>query len=98
MVINMEQTNVEVKLIKCFDYGVLREILFENEKTWIFNAEGYEYAHINCTFIETLNEMSMEGWDLVCQDGLGYIFRKSAMKEEPQPGIEADEEADEKPL
>ncbi len=89
----MSENNLETKLIKCFDYGVLWETIYEDEKTWILSAEGYEYTHMNCTFIETLNELSMEGWDLVCQGERGYILRRPAEKEELQP-CDDDEEVE----
>lgn len=78
------------KLIKCFEYGELTRGINDEMETWFFRSSDYEFTNINCTLYEALDDLSMEGWDLVCKDDLGYILRKPTEKEEPQP-YEGDE-------
>ncbi|WP_315795304.1 hypothetical protein [Paenibacillus sp. BIC5C1] len=74
------------KLIKCFEHGELIRTVYDKEETWIFNSIGYESVNINCTLIQALDDLSMEGWELICKgEQQGYILRKPAEKEEPQP-------------
>jgi hypothetical protein len=83
------------KLIKCYEYGTLRNVPRAEEETWIFVSPGLEFTYLNSNIIETLDELSMEGWDLVCKDGLEYILRTPVEKQEPQPCDEDDEEIEE---
>ncbi|MFF2482701.1 hypothetical protein [Paenibacillus sp. NPDC058071] len=77
-------SQVTPKLIKCHEYGMLRNAPRAEEETWIFETHDREYEYTNYTFIATLDELSMEGWDLVCKDGIQYILRMLVEKEEPQ--------------
>ncbi|GBF78255.1 hypothetical protein PA598K_06873 [Paenibacillus sp. 598K] len=74
-----------VKLVECYEYGSLKKLHNPEEESWLFQAYNREYEFINSTLIETLDELSMEGWDLVCPGELGYILRKPVLKEEPKP-------------
>ncbi|PQP89655.1 hypothetical protein, partial [Paenibacillus sp. AR247] len=80
------------KLIKCFEYGELTRGTYDEIMAWIFRSSDYEFVNINCTLYEALDDLSMEGWDLVCKDDLVYILRKPTEKEEPQPDVDDEED------
>lgn len=70
------------KLIQCFEYGTLRKLNWT--ETWRFDTNNLDIEFIDYTFIDTLDELSTEGWDLVCKGELEFIMRKAVEKPEPQ--------------
>lgn len=78
----MQNFEERQKIIHCFTYGTLRNIFGADEETWYFESAEFTYAMINSTFIQSLDDLSMEGWDLVCQGQNEYILRKPAKKKE----------------
>jgi hypothetical protein len=80
------------KLIKCYEYGTLRQAIMAEEETWVFETHNFEYVFMNSTFIQALDDMSMEGWDLVCKGDLEFILRTPVEKLEPQPCVDDEDE------
>jgi len=73
------------KIIQYYKHGELTQTVYEDEETWVFNSSGYELLDINCTLFQALDDLSIEGWELICKSDQGYILRKPAEMEEPEP-------------
>jgi hypothetical protein len=73
------------KLIKYFEHGELIHSIYEKSETWTFYSNNFTFRNVNCSLLEALDDLSVEGWELVCKGEQAYILRKPAEKEEPQP-------------
>ncbi|WP_339851198.1 hypothetical protein MKY42_11700 [Paenibacillus sp. FSL W7-1088] len=73
------------KLIKYFEHGELIHSTYEESETWTFYSKNFTFWNVNCTLMEAIDDLSAEGWELICKGEQGYILRKPAEKEEPQP-------------
>lgn len=54
------------------------------EICWLFESEELTSNNIEMTIIEVLEDLSIEGWELVCPliEGDGYILRSTEYHEE----------------
>jgi hypothetical protein len=76
------------KMIKCYEYATLSTALDVEEERWIVQSEASSIDLMNYNLIQALDQLSLEGWDLVCQGEDGYILRTQVEKQEPVPESE----------
>jgi hypothetical protein len=72
-----------LRLNKCYEYGTLRRIPNDEEDTWLLEAEYKSKELQNYDLTQALNFLSSEGWELVCNDQLGYILKTPILKRIP---------------
>jgi hypothetical protein len=89
----MQRTNSKSQLVKYQQHGILRNIPNREEETWIFETENLSSELINYELTDLLNDLSVDGWELVCRSEDGYILRTKA---EIETTIETYESEDEK--
>lgn len=73
------------KNVKYRKHGVLKHMVTrEGKEVWVFETEEEIIDMSDYELIDVLNDLSMEGWELVCnmEDGKGYILRSKDEKEE----------------
>ncbi len=82
--------NQKYRIIKYYDHGILSK----RGNDWIFEseAETREYEGTEgIELIELLNDLSQDGYLLVCMDGKDYILRSENVIEEIQGYWDTDE-------
>ncbi|WP_379141989.1 hypothetical protein [Paenibacillus sp. sgz500992] len=78
------------KIISCYEYGVLSQgqsIVENGEETWVFQAENHENLMMNYSLIQAFNDLLMEGWELVAENKINYILRKSIKRHASSSGV-----------
>ena len=75
------------KIVSFYEYGELsqvRSIVEEVEETWSFLSNNNDDLMMNYSLIQALDNLSREGWDLVCVDQRKYILRKLVRRHIPE--------------
>jgi hypothetical protein len=89
----MPRSNSNAQLVKYQQHGILRNIPNREEDTWVFETEDLSSELIDYELTDVLNDLSMDGWELICRSEDGYILRTKA---EIETTIETNESEDEK--
>jgi hypothetical protein len=76
--LNMPRSNSKPQLVKYQQHGILRNTPNREEETWIFETEDLSSELIDYELTDVLNDLSMDGWELVCRSEDGYILRTKA--------------------
>jgi hypothetical protein len=78
------------KIVTCYEYGMLtqvRGLVEAEEETWKFESNTNEDLMVNYSLFQALDNLSMEGWDLVIKHELGFILRKQIKRHVPEPSL-----------
>jgi hypothetical protein len=88
----MPRSNSNSQLVKYHQHGILRNIPSREEETWIFETEDLSSELIDYELTDVLNDLSMDGWELICRSEDGYILRTKAEKETTIETFESEDE------
>ncbi|UQZ36524.1 hypothetical protein C2I18_25110 [Paenibacillus sp. PK3_47] len=78
------------KMVTCYVYGKLfpvRSLAEHEEEKWYFEYNDNEDLMVNYNLIQALNNLSLEGWELVIQHELGFILRKQIRRHVPEASL-----------
>lgn len=78
------------KIVTCNVYGMLTQVQSmdgQEEEIWRFESDTNSDTMMNYSLFQALDNLSMEGWNLVIQYKLGFILRKQIRRHVPEASL-----------
>lgn len=85
--IDVQFTNdKEPQLVRYHEHGILSKVvsLKTSKQSWVFNSQSLEidFDGVDIELLTILDDLSKEGYELVCADDGDYIFRSKNESED----------------